>query len=75
MPLCEHMHSPPQGCERTWRMLLMPRDMSMSTTLPMLVRWISGTVSSSSSFWKAHIVYSRKHFPSCVRPARPWKER
>eukprot|EP00964_Phaeocystis_antarctica_P077844 scaffold48367_cov45-Phaeocystis_antarctica.AAC.1 len=28
---------------------LMPSDLSMSTTLPRLVRWVSGTVLSSSS--------------------------
>jgi hypothetical protein len=39
------------------------RTLSMSTTLPRLVRWISGMVLSSSSCWKLHAVYSRKHFP------------
>mmetsp|Transcript_13649 Transcript_13649/g.58300 ORF Transcript_13649/g.58300 Transcript_13649/m.58300 type:complete len:267 (+) Transcript_13649:1323-2123(+) len=46
-------------------------DLRRSTTLPKFVRWISGTVFASSSFWKLHAVYRRKHFPGAVRPARP----
>ena len=38
---------------------------------PRLVLWISGTVLSSSSFSNDHAVYSRKHLPGEVRPARP----
>mmetsp|Transcript_10773 Transcript_10773/g.44578 ORF Transcript_10773/g.44578 Transcript_10773/m.44578 type:complete len:205 (-) Transcript_10773:1826-2440(-) len=50
---------------------LMPSDLSMSTTLPRLVRWISGTGLLSSSCWYDHAVYRRKAFPGAVRPARP----
>ena len=35
---------------------LIPRDLSIRTTLPRFVRWISGTVFGSSSFWKLHAV-------------------
>src|ERR1700729_3382886 len=51
--------------------LLIPKDFSMSTVMPMFVRWISGTVFSSNSFEKAHFVYSRNALPAPTRPARP----
>ena len=41
------------------------------TVVPRLVRWISGTAVPSISFLYADSVYSRKHFPGPVRPARP----
>ena len=50
---------------------LIPSDLSIRTTFPRFVRWISGTVFASSSFWKLHAVYRRKHLPGAVRPARP----
>lgn len=53
------------------RRSLIPRLLSSSTTFPMLVLWISGTVLSSSSCWKDQAVNRRKHFPGCVRPALP----
>ena len=49
----------------------MPSDLSISTTFPRLVRWISGTVFGSSSFWNDQAVYSLKHLPADVLPARP----
>mmetsp|Transcript_15676 Transcript_15676/g.59484 ORF Transcript_15676/g.59484 Transcript_15676/m.59484 type:complete len:308 (-) Transcript_15676:713-1636(-) len=51
--------------------LWIPRLLSISTTLARLVRWISGTLSSGSSFSKLHGVKSRKHVPGPVRPALP----
>lgn len=51
--------------------LLIPRDFNRRTTMPRFVRWISGMVLSSSSFAKAHLVYSRNAFPGPTRPARP----
>lgn len=53
------------------RRSLMPRDLSMSTTLPRFTRWISGMLLSSSSCSYAQAVYSRKHLPAATRPARP----
>ena len=50
---------------------LIPRDLRSKTTIPRLVRWISGTVFSSSSLLYVHLVYSRKAFPGPTRPARP----
>jgi hypothetical protein len=50
---------------------LMPSDLRRSTTEPRFVRWISGTVFSSSSFANAHLVYKRKALPGPTRPARP----
>ncbi len=50
---------------------LIPRDLRSKTTMPRLVRWISGVVFSSSSLLYAHLVYSRKAFPGPTRPARP----
>lgn len=50
---------------------LIPRDFSKRTTMPRFVRWISGTVFSSSSFEYAHFVYSRNALPGPTRPARP----
>lgn len=35
---------------------LIPSDFSSKTTMPRFVRWISGTVFSSSSFANAHLV-------------------
>ena len=35
---------------------LIPRDFRRRTTIPRFVRWISGTVFSSSSLLKAHLV-------------------
>ena len=54
-----------------WMRSLIPNDLSISTTEPRLVRWISGIVLSSSSFRYAHLVYMRKHLPGATRPARP----
>lgn len=39
--------------------------------MPRLVRWISGTLVGSISFWKADSVYMRYALPGPVRPARP----
>lgn len=50
---------------------LMPRDLSKRTTMPRFVRWISGTVFSSSSLANAHLVNSRNALPGPTRPARP----
>lgn len=49
----------------------MPSFLSCSTTEPRLERRISGYVCSCRSFLKLASVYSRKHLPGCVRPARP----
>ena len=49
----------------------MPSFLSCSTTEPRLERRISGYVCSISSFLYAFSVYSRKHLPGRVRPARP----
>ncbi len=49
-----------------WTKPLMSSELSMTTTLPRLVRWISGMAVSSSSLRKAHLVYSRKHFPGAT---------
>ncbi len=48
-----------------------PSLSSCSTTLPRLLRRISGKVCSCRSFLKLDSVYRRKHFPGRVRPARP----
>ncbi len=49
----------------------MPSFLSWMTTEPRLERSISGYVCSCRSFLKLASVYSRKHLPGCVRPARP----
>ena len=49
----------------------MPSLMSVSTTVSIRDRRISGYVCSCSSSLKLRSVYRRKHFPGCVRPARP----
>ena len=49
----------------------MPSFFSVSTTVESEERRISGNVCSCSSFAKARSVYSRKHLPGRVRPARP----
>ena len=54
-----------------WMRSLMPMAFSCSTTLARLVRWISGTDMGSISDLYACSVYSRKHLPGPVRPARP----
>ena len=49
----------------------MPSFFSCSTTEPRLDRKISGYVCSCRSLPNEVSVYSRKHLPGCVRPARP----
>lgn len=49
----------------------MPSFFSCSTTEPKLDRRISGYVCSWRSFLKDASVYSLKHLPGLVRPARP----
>ena len=54
-----------------WRRSFIPKLFNISTTFPILVRRISGMVFGSSSCWNDQAVKRRKHFPGCVRPARP----
>mmetsp|Transcript_14713 Transcript_14713/g.42889 ORF Transcript_14713/g.42889 Transcript_14713/m.42889 type:complete len:258 (+) Transcript_14713:344-1117(+) len=54
-----------------WTMSSMPSFLRVMTTELRSLRMISGYVLSGSSFSKESVVYSRKHFPGCVRPARP----
>ena len=54
-----------------WTKSSIPSFFSCSTTEDRLERRISGYVCSISSFLKAFSVYSRKHLPGRVRPARP----
>ena len=54
-----------------WTRSSIPSFLSWSTTIPRLERRISGYVCSISSFLNAFSVYSRKHLPGFVRPARP----
>ena len=63
------------------RMSEMPMHCRSRITDDRFVRWISGIVNGSSSFYASHalapptsnvyFVYSRKQCPSRVRPARP----
>lgn len=54
-----------------WIKSSIPNDLSMSTTEPKFVLYISGIVVSSSSFSKDHAVYIRKHLPGATLPALP----
>ena len=64
-----------------WRMSEMPIHCSSRITDDRFVRWISGIVNGSSSFYASrarlaatsyvYFVYSLKQCPSRVRPARP----
>lgn len=54
-----------------WIRSSIPNDLSIRTTVPRLLLYISGTVVSSSSCWNDQAVYSLKHLPGATRPARP----
>jgi len=49
----------------------MPSFFRVRTTLDIFDLRISGYVVSARSSWKLFSVYSRKHLPGRVRPARP----
>eukprot|EP00982_Pelagococcus_subviridis_P004021 29026-Pelagococcus_subviridis.AAC.7 len=54
-----------------FRRSLIPIAFIVSVVVPRFERWISGTDVPSISFLYADSVYSRKHFPGPVLPARP----
>lgn len=57
-------HSPSTGVLRFLHPPPLPHPRKIKQNAPRLVRWISGTVLSSSSFSYDHAVYSRKHLPA-----------